>query len=167
MRRPGGLAALLLVAASSTGCEARREGDVAPAAASERQARVAARGAAVMPFDLERTTHLFQPLADGGVQTVTADDPGDAEQIRLIRIHLREEAGRFKRGDFADPARIHGDDMPGLRELRDGARRIHVRYEPLPEGGRIRYLAPDPELVRAIHVWFAAQRLDHGVHMDH
>jgi hypothetical protein len=36
-----------------------------PAAAS-RQAAVAARGRAVMGFDLDRTTHLFQALADGG-----------------------------------------------------------------------------------------------------
>jgi hypothetical protein len=36
------------------------------------QAKVAARGAEVMPFDLDRTTHVFTKLPDGGVQTVTA-----------------------------------------------------------------------------------------------
>ena len=39
----------------------------------DRQAEVAERGAAVMPFDLERTTHVFKALPDGGVQTVVAD----------------------------------------------------------------------------------------------
>ena len=32
-----------------------------------RQAEVAARGAQVMPFDLDQTTHIFQPLEDGGL----------------------------------------------------------------------------------------------------
>ena len=50
-----------------------------------RQMEVAARGASVMPFDLERTSHIFAPQADGGLQQVIADDPGDAEQIVLIR----------------------------------------------------------------------------------
>nr|BFE78375.1 hypothetical protein GCM10020093_009760 [Planobispora longispora] len=51
------------------------------------------------------------------MQTVTADDPADASQVRLIREHLTEEAARFGRGDFGDPASIHGERMPGLREL--------------------------------------------------
>ena len=36
---------------------------------SERQAIVAERGAEVMPFDLERTTHIFEKIGNGGVTT--------------------------------------------------------------------------------------------------
>ena len=134
------------------------------AALASRRAEVAARGALVMPFDLERTTHVFTPTVEGGVQTVVADDADDREQVRLVREHLSGEAGRFRRGDFADPAAIHGDEMPGLAELREGASRIRVEYADVPAGGRIRYSTGDPALARVLHAWFAAQRSDHGAH---
>jgi hypothetical protein len=134
----------------------------------KRQDEVAARGAQVMPFDLERTTHIFDDLPDGGLQQVVADDPADAEQVALIRGHLQEEAARFQRGDFGDPAAIHGDGMPGLAELREGYSKITVTYTELPDGAEIRYTTGDPVLVAAIHAWFAAQLSDHGGHaMDH
>ena len=90
-------------------------------AATEHRDQVAERGRDVMPFDLERTTHRFQRLPDGGKQSVVADDARDRRQVALIRAHLREEAARFRRGDFADPSRIHGEKMPGLAALREGA----------------------------------------------
>jgi hypothetical protein len=121
-----------------------------------------------MPFDLERTTHIFEPREDGGLQTVTADDPADAEQVRLIQQHLQAEAARFQRGDFADPASIHGASMPGLAELQAGAGRIQVVYAALPNGGQIRYTTADAGLISALHAWFAAQLADHGPHAsDH
>jgi hypothetical protein len=131
-----------------------------------RLAEVAARGARVMPFDLERTTHRFEPRSDGGVQTVVADDPGDSDQIHLIRRHLADEAERFKAGDFGDPATIHGDEMPGLAELKEGVGRIEVRYEDAPAGGRISYRTENTDLVAAIHDWFEAQLTDHGPHAE-
>ncbi len=50
----------------------------------QRQAEVAEAGSAIMPFDLKRTTHFFEVLEDGGLQTVTANDDA-AEQIRRQR----------------------------------------------------------------------------------
>jgi hypothetical protein len=133
-----------------------------------RQAEVAARGANVMPFDLERTTHIFESQTDGGLQQVVADAPGDTEQIALIRSHLQEEAARFQRGDFDDPAAIHGDSMPGLAALRAGYAQIDVAYSELPDGAQIRYTTDDPAMISALHAWFAAQLSDHGGHaMDH
>jgi len=129
-----------------------------------RQADVAARGANVMPFDLNKTTHTFERVADGGVQTVTAHDPTDMEQIALIRAHLQEEAANFTRGDFSDPAQIHGEDMPGLAALRAGAARIHVAYHELPDGARLTYRTDDPAVIHALHQWFDAQLTDHGDH---
>ena len=35
----------------------------------------------VMPFDMSRTVHIFRMTETGGVQSVRAKDPGDAEQI--------------------------------------------------------------------------------------
>ena len=128
----------------------------------DRQELVAERGALVMPFDLERTTHVFAKSLDGGAQTVTADDPDDAEQTALIRTHLREEAAKFRRGEVGDPAAIHGMEMPGLAELQEGFRRFEIAYEEVPGGARIVYRAGDPALVGALHHWFDAQVVDHG-----
>jgi hypothetical protein len=131
---------------------------------SDRQQEVAARGAEVMRFDLERTTHVFEKRAGGGVQTVVADDPADGAQVAKVRAHLREEAEAFAAGDFEDPAAVHGGEMPGLDELQAGAQRLTVDYEDVRAGGRIRYASDDPELVRALHAWFDAQVSDHGRH---
>jgi hypothetical protein len=128
---------------------------------------VATRGATVMPFDLERTTHIFEKREDGGLQQVVADDPDDEEQIRLIRGHLLEEAERFREGDFHDPAMIHGEDMAGLHELMLGAGRIRIGYSELPDGAQIQYTTDDVALVAAIHAWFDAQLADHAAHATH
>jgi hypothetical protein len=128
----------------------------------DRQAQVAAEGAEVMPFDLEATTHVFTKTADGGVQVVMADDPEDRAQIELIRGHLEAEREAFARGDFTDPARIHGMDMPGVEELSEGYADIEVTYAERPAGAELRYATGDTELVGAIHAWFDRQVMDHG-----
>jgi hypothetical protein len=149
------LAATLLIVAVIAGNDAAKR---------SWQHEVAERGASVMPFDLDRTKHVFTNLASGGEQTVTAIDAGDATQIRLIREHLLQEAAKFRAGDFDDPAAIHGEKMPGLAELRRGAKagRITVTYAELADGARLRYTSTDPTLVDGIHSWFAAQTRDHG-----
>ncbi|MDZ4827949.1 MAG: aspartate carbamoyltransferase [Actinomycetota bacterium] len=131
-----------------------------------RQEEVAARGASVMPFDLDATTHGFDHTDTGGVQTVVADDPNDAAQVTLVREHLREEADRFARGDFDDPAAIHGDQMPGLARLRAGYAEIEVGYIEVALGARIVYTTDDADLVNALHDWFDAQVMDHGEHAE-
>ena len=135
--------------------------------AQTRQGEVAARGAKVMPFDLEQTTHVFQKMDDGGLQKVVAKDPSNKKQIALIQSHLKEESEKFRKGDFSDPAKIHGEDMPGLADLKSGAKKIDVRYTTLPDGAQIRYTSKDPKLVTALHQWFSAQLSDHGKHATH
>lgn len=129
-----------------------------------RQAEVALVGSQVMPFDLEATTHEFKPLPNGGLQTVTADSPTDSQQIELIQSHLEEESAKFQNGDFSDPVKIHGQDMPGLASLQSGFSNVDVQYIALANGGRIRYVTDEADLVTAIHTWFDAQRSDHGSH---
>jgi hypothetical protein len=155
------LAAGILAAVALTGC-----GDDADALA-ERQAEVAQRGAEVMPFDLGATTHRFEPTDTGLVQTVTADDPEDSEQVALIREHLEEEAARFAQGDFNDPATIHGDEMPGLIQLRAGAAEIDIQFERRNDGAGLVYTTNDPALIEALHQWGEAQVSDHGDHAEH
>jgi len=141
-------------------------GAIAVAAVSSdepsRQEVVAERGAGVMPFSLDATTHVFDASAQGGTQRVVAKDADDSDEIRLIREHLREEADAFSRGDFADPAAIHGDDMPGLDTLRAGYDDIDVRYRDLPDGAEIAYRTNDRDLAAAVRAWFDAQLRDHA-----
>lgn len=132
----------------------------------DRQAEVADKGRSVMPFDLDTTTHRFIPTDDGLLEEVVADDPGDASQISLIRQHLAAEAERFQAGDFSDPARIHGQDMPGLAELSAGAAKITISYVDLPAGASLTFRTTEPALVQALHDWGQAQVSDHGAHAD-
>ncbi|MFF8842200.1 aspartate carbamoyltransferase [Streptomyces sp. NPDC015127] len=160
-----GLAALAAVSllATAAGCGT----SAADAPPTARQQDVARKGASVMPFDLERTTHRFVPVDDGLRQEVVSDTATDAEQVRLIREHLTHEAERFRRGDYADPARIHGAGMPGLRELSAGSAGIEVSYSERPDGAALRFRTADPALVDALHRWGAAQVADHGEHAEH
>ena len=119
-------------------------------------------GGGVMPFDVGKSTHVFEMTDDGGIQQVVAKDPADAQQVLLIQQHLQHEAGRFQNGDFSDPAALHGEDMPGLRELSAGASHLAVTYAPLPNGGEIRFATQDRHLVTAVHRWFGAQLSEHG-----
>lgn len=135
-------------------------------AGGSRQDQVAERGADVMPFDLDATTHRFEPTATGLEQTVVADDPADAGQVALIRQHLADEAERFRAGDYRDPAAIHGDDMPGLAELEAGAAAVDVDLADLADGARLTFTSADPTLVNALHRWADAQTMDHGTHAD-
>ncbi len=168
--RPQALRRAALVAAAmiaAAGCTDTGEGQARPAASVDRQAQVAERGAAVMPFDLERTTHRFAKTGTGGVQSVAADNPTDTTQIELVRQHLRGEAVRFRSGDFTDPVRIHGTDMPGLASLRDSAGKVAVDDADTADGARITYTTSDPALVTALHAWFDAQVSDHCAHAPH
>jgi uncharacterized cupredoxin-like copper-binding protein len=130
-----------------------------------RQEEVARKGSVVMPFDLMKTTHFFDDDARGGTETVTANDPADAEQVALVRSHLAKEARLFARGDFSDPAAIHGHDMPGLAALSHAGGKLHVSYRELPAGASVVYASEDAAVIAAIHDWFAAQRSDHAAHM--
>jgi len=127
-----------------------------------RQAQVHAMGAGVMPFDLNKTTHIFRMTEAGGVQQVVAKDTSDATQIALIQQHLQHEAMQFQAGDFVDPMALHGADMPGLSQLQAGAAKISVIYTPLPDGAQLTYTTSDPQLITALHQWFGAQLSDHG-----
>lgn len=46
---------------------------------------------------------MSSPTSTGGRQDVIADDPADTGNIQQIRLHLAEEADRFRGEDFSDP----------------------------------------------------------------
>ncbi len=116
----------------------------------------------VMPFEMAKTLHIFKMTATGGVQKVIARDPQSTDQIALIRQHLKKEAARFQRGDYGDPAALHGADMPGLKELKARASEIKVQYAELPAGAQLIFTVPDVALLTSLHRWFGAQLSEHG-----
>lgn len=129
----------------------------------QRQADVAKRGKEVMPFSLAATTHVFTKTAQGGVQQVVVKKAGDAEQVRLTRLHLQEIRAQFLKGDYSAPTRIHGQDMPGLAELKAAAPgQIAITYKDIQGGAELAYTTANPTLVAALHRWFDAQLADHG-----
>jgi hypothetical protein len=133
------------------------------AAGNAKQEIVAERGAVVMPFDLKATTHIFTKTTIGGIQKVVVKNASNTTQIRLIREHLKKVAAQFSKGDFSDPAYIHGKEMPGLAELKAAQpAEIKIQYRKLKKGAEIIYTTKNPKLVTAVHQWFDTQLADHG-----
>jgi hypothetical protein len=134
-------------------------------ASEKRLDEVVQRGSHVMPFDLEQTTHIFSKTEKGGLQQVIVKDGTNTEQIKLIREHLAKISKEFIQGDFSNPAKIHGENMPGLAELRmTKPGQVKIAYKELPNGAEINYASDDPKLIEAIHHWFDAQLSDHARH---
>jgi hypothetical protein len=100
-------------------------------------------GAQVMPFDQSQAMHMFLPDSSGGVIEIVVHDM-DAHQIALVRSHLLAEAAKFAKGDYSDPAHIHGQIMPGLNQLESGVSQISVRYFETPSGAAITLSSATP-----------------------
>ena len=134
-------------------------------ASDDRLDEVVQRGSTVMPFNLDQTTHIFSKTEQGGLQQVIVKDSSNAEQIKLIRAHLSKISTEFIQGDFSNPIKIHGENMPGLAALRTAKPgQINIVYKELPNGAEIDYSSDDPTLLEALHKWFDAQLSDHARH---
>ena len=57
--------------------------------------------------------------------------------------------------------------MPGPAILKERYGDITVDLTNTPTGATITYTASDPDVISAIHDWFAAQTSDHGNHAEH
>ena len=134
-------------------------------ASEQRLDEVVERGSHVMPFDLEQTTHVFSKTEKGGLQQVIVKDKTNTAQIRLIRQHLLKISTEFKKGDFSNPVKIHGNEMPGLEVLRNTKPELlKIDYKELPDGAQINYSSEEAKVVAAIHQYFDAQLSDHARH---
>jgi hypothetical protein len=116
----------------------------------------------VMPFDMSKTVHVFKMTEQGGVERVVTREAAASDQIPLIQQHLQHEAQQFQKRNYSDPARLHGADMPGLKDLEEGASQIRVAYTALPNGAEITFETTDLHLLTAVHRWFGAQLPEHG-----
>jgi hypothetical protein len=129
-------------------------------------AAVQARGQMAMGVNQFTSSHVFEPLADGGrieLQRDTEDSAGTAQ----IRGHMDQIAAAFQAGDFRLPGFVHAQAVPGTDVM--AAKRALITYsvESLPRGAAIRIRSDDPSAVEAIHEFLAFQRHDHHAPAHH
>jgi hypothetical protein len=137
--------------------------DAQPAArppANSGFAGVQVRGEMAMGVNQYTSSHVFEPLPDGGrieLQRNASDSSGTAR----IRSHMRQIAIQFAGGDFRLPGFVHAQAVPGTEVM--AAKRTDIQYlvEVLPRGAALRLTSRDPAAVRAIHQFLAFQRQDH------
>ena len=143
--------------------EARR----AAAAADAGFAATQARGGVAMEVDQYTSTHLFQPLPDGGRIELQRDVPDSAGRARIL-AHMGLIAEAFAAGDFRLPGFVHAREVPGTRMMAVKREKISYAVESLPRGAAVRLRTSDSAAVEAIHRFLAFQRMDHraGPHHD-
>jgi len=124
------------------------------------------RGAQVMGFDQDKTTHHFLLFADGGAIDISANDKNDGpEELRAnrdaIRGHLPHIAKMFGDGDFSNPMLIHGPNVPGTKELAALKTKVTYVYMETDRGGRVNITTTDPDALAALHKFLRFQISDH------
>ncbi len=127
---------------------------------TQRFAGVQARGERAMGVNQYTSTHVFEPLADGG-RIALQRDQADSAGTSQIRRHMDHIAAAFGAGDFSLPGFVHARNVPGTAVM--AARRQEISYtvEMLPRGAAVRLRTTDTAAVRAIHEFLAFQRQDH------
>jgi len=129
-------------------------------------AGVQARGEVAMGVNQFTSSHVFEPLPDGG-RIELQRDVDDSVGTARIRQHMQEIAARFAAGDFRLPGFVHAQPVPGTALM--AARRAAISYavESLPRGAAVRVRSTDPTAVQAIHAFLAFQRQDHRAAAHH
>ncbi len=123
-----------------------------------------ARGASVMGFDQDTTTHHFMVAAGGGSIEVTVKEETDERTLAAVRSHLRSVASEFGRGEFEKPLHIHGELPPGADVMKRNRRLISYRYEDVKNGGAVRIETSDRRSLDAVHSFLRYQIREHGEH---
>ena len=138
----------------------------AEAATDSGFAAVQERGRTAMGVDQYTSTHLFQPLPDGGRIELQRDEVDSAGRARIL-AHMHEISRAFASGDFAVPGFVHAREVPGTSVM--AAKRAAISYvvESLPRGGALRLETSDSSAVEAIHRFLAFQRMDHRAGAHH
>jgi hypothetical protein len=140
----------VLSAAFQGGCRTRDSGF----------AELQRRGQAAMGVNQYTSSHVFEPLSDGGrivLQRQTDDSAGAA----AIRAHMSTIAEQFRGGDFAIPGFVHAQRVPGTDVMVARRARISYTADTLPRGGQVRITTDDPAALAAVHEFLAFQRREH------
>jgi hypothetical protein len=159
------IALLTTVVLVAAGCLENRSSEQSSGRRAEAErdsafAGIQTRGEHAMGVDQYMSTHVFEPLPDGGRITLQrdTDDSAGTEQIRR---HMQQIAMAFRSGDFSLPGFVHAREVPGTAVL--SARREAITYtvEALPRGAALTLRSTDSAAILAIHEFLAFQRTDH------
>jgi hypothetical protein len=127
----------------------------------DHHAQMNKRGAQVMGFDQEKTTHHFYLYSDGGAIDVAVNDASDKADLGAIRTHLPHIAMMFRQGNFKSPMLVHATNVPGTTEMAELKDHITYGYVETPKGGRVNIVTTDAEALKAIHAFLKFQISDH------
>jgi hypothetical protein len=147
----------VLLAVSAVACANRTDGS------DERFSEVQERGRVAMGVDQYTSTHVFEPLADGG-RIELQRDSADAAGTATIRAHMEDIRAAFARGDFRIPGFVHAMEVPGTATMAERKEAIRYEVRELPRGAELRLTTSDTTALRAIHEFLAFQRSDHRAH---
>lgn len=118
------------------------------------------RGEQAMGVDQYTSSHIFEPLPDGGRIVLHRDAP-DTTGTGAIRVHLATIVIAFSQGDFDIPGFVHGQEVPGTAVMANRRAEISYVMDTLPRGGEVIIRARDSAVVTAIHEFLAYQRHAH------
>jgi hypothetical protein len=127
---------------------------------------VQARGREAMGVDQYTSTHLFEPLPDGGRIELQRDVSDSAGRARIM-AHMGRIAAAFATGNFTLPGFVHAREVPGTKVMASEREKISYTVESLPRGAALRLRTTDTAAVEAIHEFLAFQRMDHRAGPDH
>jgi|SRR5579871_4960464 len=121
-----------------------------------------ARGAMVMGFDQDKTSHHFYLYDDGGAIEVVVKDAADTKDRDAIRSHLPHIATMFGSGDFDGPMLVHDTkNVPGVATLAARKDKIRYTYTETPMGGRVSIVTTDKASLAALHDFLRYQIKEH------
>jgi hypothetical protein len=121
---------------------------------------VQARGRVAMGVDQYTSTHLFEPLPDGGRIELERDVSDSAGRAQIV-AHMGRIAAAFAAGNFTLPGFVHSREVPGTRVMASEREKISYTVESLPRGAALRLRTTDTAAVEAIHEFLAFQQRDH------
>ena len=124
--------------------------------------RMNERGAMVMGFDQDKTTHHFYLYSDGGAIDIAVKDPSNLKDRDAIRAHLPHIARMFGDGNFDAPMLIHDStSVPGTVALKERKDALRYSYVETPGGGRVDIVTTDRGALEALHDFLRYQIVEH------
>ncbi len=127
----------------------------------QKDAELTRRGALAMGFDQHATAHHFPATATGGSIEVEVIDPKDDASRAAIRVHVKEIAAAFAKGDFDKPFQTHAEVPPGVPEMQRLKAVVDYKYEETPRGAAVRITTSDKTALAAVHAFLAYQGREH------
>jgi hypothetical protein len=131
-------------------------------AQDDARARLEEHGRMAMGFDQDKAAHHFTLTAHGGTIAVTANDPSDGRTRDQVRVHLKEIAEAFGKGDFEKPLMTHGETPPGVADMQRYQAQIRYTFEPIDTGGVVRIATSSKPALKAVHQFLRYQITEHA-----